>query len=222
MMTFASKHRLTRIALQGFLAATLLLSGAGLSACADDDDDVAPDTKFIQGLLKSFGLRRDESSIDYRERSPLVVPPARDLPKPEATNAAPRGPAWPVDPDDRKAVKKKVTRAASNADPIDATRPQLPNQYGNPNAAPKPGSKPDGTDRPDPSRPSTPAELQAKNMFSGILQSKEEYTPFSGEPARSSLTQPPAGYLTPSPAQPYGIGKQKWDYKPGDRQDPTR
>ena len=30
---------------------------------------------------------------------------------------------------------------------------------------------------------------------------------FTGEPARASLTEPPPGYQTPSPNQPYGRSK---------------
>ena len=36
---------------------------------------------------------------------------------------------------------------------------------------------------------------------------KEEYGTFKKEPPRRSLTDPPIGYRTPSPAQPYGIAK---------------
>ncbi len=36
---------------------------------------------------------------------------------------------------------------------------------------------------------------------------KEETAKFTGEPPRASLTEPPPGYQTPSPDQPYGIGK---------------
>jgi hypothetical protein len=36
---------------------------------------------------------------------------------------------------------------------------------------------------------------------------KEEQAKFTGEPPRSSLTEPPPGYQTPSPAQPYGLAK---------------
>jgi hypothetical protein len=43
----------------------------------------------------------------------------------------------------------------------------------------------------------------------GLIGSKEEYTNFTGEPPRTSLTEPPVGYRTPSPAQPYGVGKQR-------------
>ena len=30
---------------------------------------------------------------------------------------------------------------------------------------------------------------------------------FTGEPPRTALTEPPPGYQTPSPDQPYGVGK---------------
>ena len=38
---------------------------------------------------------------------------------------------------------------------------------------------------------------------------KEEYSTFTGEPVRQSLTDPPAGYRTPSSDQPYGIPPDK-------------
>ena len=41
-------------------------------------------------------------------------------------------------------------------------------------------------------------------MFGG---NKEETVKFTGEPPRTSLTDPPPGYQTPSPDQPYGAGK---------------
>jgi hypothetical protein len=53
-----------------------------------------------------------------------------------------------------------------------------------------------------------PSELGSKSFFSDIFSSfsdKGETGTFNGEPARESLTAPPAGYQTPSPAQPYGL-----------------
>ena len=38
---------------------------------------------------------------------------------------------------------------------------------------------------------------------------KEEYANFAGEPVRQHLTDPPAGYLIPSPNEPYGIPSDK-------------
>jgi len=37
----------------------------------------------------------------------------------------------------------------------------------------------------------------------------DEYGKFDGEPPRTSLVQPPPGYLTPSPAAPYGTTDRK-------------
>ena len=44
-------------------------------------------------------------------------------------------------------------------------------------------------------------------IFSG--SQKTETAPFNGEPPRASLTQPPAGYQTPSPNFAYGVGPDK-------------
>ena len=68
----------------------------------------------------------------------------------------------------------------------------------------------------------SPVELEAKSVFNSIWRSKEEYGTFGGEPSRGNLTEPPSGYRTPSPNQPYGIGKQKWEYKPADPMVPVR
>ena len=43
-------------------------------------------------------------------------------------------------------------------------------------------------------------------MFGG---NKPETAPFKGEPERSTLTQPPAGYQTPSPNFAYGTGPKE-------------
>ena len=57
----------------------------------------------------------------------------------------------------------------------------------------------------------TPSELGYKgglfsNMF-GSDKDDQQTAQFTGEPARTSLTEPPPGYQTPSPGQPYGLGK---------------
>jgi hypothetical protein len=79
--------------------------------------------------------------------------------------------------------------------------PLLPSQYNLPaGAAPRsrPVSKPSGSIE-ESSRPMSPYELGSKNPISSIWASKEEYATFTGEPPRGSLTEPPAGYRTPSP-----------------------
>ena len=57
-------------------------------------------------------------------------------------------------------------------------------------------------------------EHSKKNFFSfANVFKKQEYATFTGEPARTSLTDPPPGYLTPSPDQPYGVGPEQKQYK---------
>ena len=73
---------------------------------------------FCSGL----GLKRegDDPGIDYHERSPLVVPPTRDLPPPDTGIAATKNPAWPKDPDVKRA--KAVKRAVKNTVAAEARR----------------------------------------------------------------------------------------------------
>jgi hypothetical protein len=74
--------------------------------------------------------------------------------------------------------------------------------------APDPKSPNDGSLKGD---PMSPAQLGSPaNPFAGLFAKKEEYTTFTNEPARNSLTDPPPGYRTPSPTQPYGVGKERW------------
>jgi hypothetical protein len=54
----------------------------------------------------------------------------------------------------------------------------------------------------------TPTELGYRGGLFDFFGDKADGTArFTGEPARTSLTEPPPGYQTPSPDQPYGQGK---------------
>src|SRR5215469_1256912 len=66
-----------------------LLMAAGAARAGDDEDeDKTFEEKIIEGIMKGVGATNMEnSSIDYRERSPLVVPPKLDLPKPASAKA---------------------------------------------------------------------------------------------------------------------------------------
>ena len=57
------------------------------------------------------------AGIDYRERSPLVIPPTLDLPPPEAADAAARNPAWPRDPERKVAVTRTRNTRATPDEP---------------------------------------------------------------------------------------------------------
>ena len=74
---------------------------AGAARAGDDDeDDTTFEEKIIEGIMKGIGgTNMENQGIDYRERSPLVVPPKLDLPPPAADGRR-EGPNWPKDPDD--------------------------------------------------------------------------------------------------------------------------
>jgi len=76
-------------------------------------------------------------------------------------------------------------------------------------AAKAPGASGD-----DQSRPMMPSDLGTKtekifgSIWSSFTPAKPESAPFTGEPPREAMTAPPAGYQTPSPNYPYGMGVQ--------------
>src|SRR5215469_8106417 len=85
------RQSLKRHALATALAAVLIVGGGIAHAFAQDaEDDELPDTKFLKGMLRGFGLKngQENSGINYQERAPLVVPPTRDLPPPQAIDPA--------------------------------------------------------------------------------------------------------------------------------------
>jgi hypothetical protein len=194
-------------------AAALLLPGAARAA----DDEASIDQKVMQSIMDGLGFKRDgEATINYQERAPLVLPPSRELPPPEQVGAATaNNPAWPKDPD---VARRKAEAAAEKNRNVSDERereqnPLRPDQL-------TPGGRPkkkqvrtdDGYEPPASGfgNQLLPSQLGATNttvwnsMFGG---KKEEAAQFTREPPRSSLTDPPPGYQTPSPDQPYGLGK---------------
>ncbi len=205
-------YRWGRIAATGLLGIAIAMGASTGVRAADDDEDEAFDTKIFRQFMHGLGLRRDGAGIDYRERSPLVVPPGRNLPSPETGNTAEKTAAWPVDPDVKRAKDAKAARKKPRKD-IDSeeSRPELPSQLG-PRAASAPASqRPTGEPVKDGTAPSTWQELGSKSFFTmdGLMGKKQESATFTREPQRGSLIEPPPGYRTPSPSQPYGLGVAK-------------
>jgi hypothetical protein len=224
MMIFQSKRKFSRVTFAATIGMALVIGCAsGARAADDDEEEVLLDTKIVRGILKGLGLRKDEASIEYRERSPLVLPPtseAKQLRPPEDAKAK-KTVAWPDDPDIKRVKQRKDADRNRKAyvEGVD-DRPLLPSQLGR-GATGKPDNA-SGPTTDQTSAPSSWSELGSKNIFTNFWGTKEEYVPFTGEPPRTSLLEPPAGYRTPSPAQPFGVGPQKPDYKPIDRQVPAR
>jgi hypothetical protein len=197
----------------GGLLGIMLVVAAGAAAIAEDDEDEDTfEMKMIKGIMRGVGADVDRAGIDYRERSPLVIPPSRDLPPPQdATKVS--NPAWPKDPDLHKPVKKAKpfvngSIATQNMESPERTPMVTPDALRNgtiPSA--ERATKPDPNANQDPGRSLLPTELGFSNsMFGDLFGYKPQQTPFTGEPARTNLSQPPSGYQTPSPNYPYGVG----------------
>ena len=147
-----------------------------------------------------------------------------ERPTPASKTVTEKVAAWPTDQD---AKRRKEAKAASknNRRSIDwdaDTRPMSPSALR--------GSGKGSQERPEnrtveAEGPLKPSELGYKGgLFSSLLGGppKEEYKTFTGETPRTSLIEPPSGYSTPSPYQPYGVGREKWTPTATDRHEPVR
>lgn len=205
-----------RVALSGAVAALVLCSAYSIAYAGDDD--ISSKESATDKFLSTLGLKNPfdpQYGINYSERSPLVVPPTRDLPPPQTSNGPP-APGWPVDPEViQRTAAKKAERVGPHPDyASDLARPLRPNEL---NAVNAPGTN-DQTTRGERGE-------KKSSILSFDWLKQDDYGTFTGEPPRVSLTDPPPGYQTPSPDQPYGIVPEKRVYKPptlGERMEPTR
>lgn len=182
--------------------AVVLATFAVAPAFAQEDNEPTE----LQKLLGAAGLLDlPKDPIDYHERSPLVVPPSADLPKPGATaDIKQLNPEWPVDQD----IKRAKAAAKEARKPIDA-----PNDLFYGGRLMRPGDVKQ-TQKTGDSEVMTEAEKSGRARLSpnelGFKgwNKKEEMT-FTKEPERTSLLQPPTGYRTPSLNAPYGIVEEE-------------
>jgi hypothetical protein len=193
-----------------------LVMTAGAARAQDDEaDDKTFEEKIVEGLMAGVGgTNMENRGIDYRERSPLVVPPKLDLPPPQSEKAEIKAANWPKDPDEQRRKAAIAARKKSKAlTPAEAGRPLTPDELNvGRTAAPtrasndsvQPGSSANNPIMLSPSQLGYDGGLF--NLFKG---NKAESTPFTGEPTRDSLIQPPAGYQTPSPNFAYGTGPKE-------------
>jgi hypothetical protein len=189
----------------------------GAPAVADDDED-SFEERIIKYLLGSVGVDTgNREGIDYRERSPLVLPPSAELPPPDSGPGATANASWPRDPDRRDKVAASSSRP-SMLDPLWSEEPSSHRRMSpdelrkGSRAGASKVSRGNGSPSWDEiqGRPVTPDKLGYKgDIFGSVFGYKPEVTQFEGEPARTNLTQPPVGYQTPSSSQPYGISEKK-------------
>jgi hypothetical protein len=222
-MAARNRNRIRLSGLSRLIPAALGLSVA-LAALTAPQPARAEDDNFYNAtfgrVLKGLGLSSadDDANINYRERAPLVIPPTSNLPSPEKTSAVPN-PAWPKDPDvaRRKLIEKQQKNRNIEAERMREENPLPPDQLA-------PGPRPRGTVNTDVEKSGrlgqlmSPSELGYKGgLFNTMFHGDESdnVAKFTGEPPRAELTDPPPGYQTPSPGQPYGTGKAT-AAKPGD------
>ena len=140
MLQVQSRHKMGGLVSHALLRAAVgvALTGivAGVGATAARAQTYGSDSGGLDKVLQTIGLTKGsdpDSDINYTERSPLVVPPSRDLPPP-ATNAAVPAPDWPTDP----------ARRPKNSKGKPAVVPDTAVQTPNPQIQKKPWYNPTG------------------------------------------------------------------------------
>jgi hypothetical protein len=203
--------RALRLAIVALGVGLVMMAGAA-KAQDDDEDDKTFEEKIIEGIMTGIGgTNMENRGIEYRERSPLVVPPKLDLPPPENVKSEIKDPNWPKDPDEARRKAAIAARKKAKPDPIQAGRALSPSELDVGRTA-----APARTNN-DPLQPGvstnptlSPSQLGYAGGFRGLFGgNKVETAPFKGEPTRETLTQPPAGYQTPSPNFAYGTGPKE-------------
>jgi len=102
---------------------TLTLIAAGTAGCNSSSsyfyEEKQPsqnrDVGLFGGFLESTGMvAREPTQIDYRQRSPIALPPTNDLPQPEPEGgSAIASVDWPEDPDKAAAAEPVPTATAT-------------------------------------------------------------------------------------------------------------
>lgn len=190
----------------------LVMASGAARAQDDEEDDKTFEEKIIENIMAGVGATNMENKgIEYRERSPLVVPPKLDLPPPASAAAEVAAPNWPKDPDVQRRKAAIAARKKENKDPQQAARLLTPAELAVGKTA---GPARTNSDPIQPGVSSSPMLSPSQLGYNGGLMglfggNKSEEAPFKGEPTRESLTQPPVGYQTPSPNFAYGTGPKE-------------
>jgi hypothetical protein len=214
----AATKRTRPIAWPGALGLVVLMSLAPGAARAEDDQSSlwSVDKKVIYEVLRSFGMtpkRTLEDQIDTRERAPLVVPASRVPPPPQA--AAARDPNWPAEADVGREAVKKRTASRKDIDPDQFTNPLRPSELAIAGAGAGAAADARSLSAGDAAMTDTMRPSQLGNsggIFGGLFggnsarqePQQQQVGAITAEPPRTRLIDPPAGYQTPSPSQPYG------------------
>ncbi|HTF01936.1 MAG TPA: hypothetical protein VK621_25305, partial [Bradyrhizobium sp.] len=121
-------RRALRLAVIALGIGVVMTAGA-VRAEDDEEDEKTFEEKIIEGIMAGIGgTNMENRGIDYRERSPLVVPPKIDLPPPASGSAEVKAPNWPKDPDEARRKAAIAARKKENKDPREASRILTPSE----------------------------------------------------------------------------------------------
>jgi hypothetical protein len=207
---------LRRLLMACVCGALVAFPAAAFAQQAQDDDEDTFEQKIIKNILGGMGVDVGRPGIDYRERSPLVIPPTRDLPPPQAAGTSTSNPVWPREADRKVVIRNNKNVRATPEEPGSESvlTPDELRRGINPRAprVTDPSQTMGSIEEANIGRQMSPTELNNKGIFNwNALMGTHlnEQAKFEKEPTRGSLTQPPAGYQTPSAAYPYGVGADK-------------
>jgi hypothetical protein len=171
-------------------ALAALLSVAAFSSATPAQAE--EDTNMFNSVLGFVGMQfdKDQDSIDYRARPPIVVPPRTDLPPPKT---AVRDPSWPKDPDVAEQRRKAMDSRRPAPQVTPNTRVEMSQTELQKGKGPLPADGP-----PDECQAGagTPICLYTpwKVLTSMVSGTKSDTIQPGPEPQRQYLTEPPPGY----------------------------
>jgi hypothetical protein len=216
--------RIGLVARAGALALIALTSlMPGIARAEDDEDGIWNlDKKLFNWMFSGLGPRHHaDDPYVYRERPPLVVPTNRAALPPPTSLEASRPANWPVDPEIKRSQEAAAAKRAKGRQADDFEYDPLPpSALAAPAGAARsstPNPSAGGGDMTDTLRPS---QLGSSSGIFGFLtgatgtnaqpDSQDRQDAAISEPPPKSLTDPPRGYQTPSPNQPYGAGAPRY------------
>ncbi len=182
----------------------------------------AEDTNTFNSFLGFFGMQaeKEQDSIDYRARAPLVVPPKLDLPPPQAADA--RHPAdWPTDPDiaaRRKALvdsHRPAPQVTLNTRPEQMTRDQM---AGGRTETVRVDNGDDGCQALGGASSCSGSPWQYVKEKLGLAKKEDDVVLSSDVPPRKYLTEPPSSYRVPTVKTKVTVDPTKAEPDNGDAQ----
>jgi hypothetical protein len=212
MVQNSSRAMMRALRLAAIVLGVGLVMSANAARAEDDEDDSTFEEKIIKQIMTGIGgTNMENTGIEYRERSPLVIPPKNDLPPPASAVVEAPVPNWPKDPEVRRRKEAKAARKKDNKDPVEAARILTPSELAaGKTAAAKRTAETNQPGDPGANAILSPSQLGYDGGVMGFFKgNKTETAPFKGEPTRDTLTMPPTGYQTPSPNFAYGTGPKE-------------